>query len=187
MAFRDDQKSQIQQATDIVRLIGDDVALRPKGKEFVGLCPFHDDRNPSMYVSGVKQIFHCFVCGSGGDAFGWMMKYHKMSFPEALRYLAERAGIELRRSPSASSVDRSPNERQRIAAANHLAVSFYRAMLRHPDHGRSARRYLQDRGISDDMVEQFQLGVAPDRWDGLAATAASKGWASNHRPSTFVR
>ena len=178
MVVSDDQKLQIQQATDIVRLIGEQVALRPKGKELAGLCPFHDDKNPSMSVSPQKQIFHCFVCGTGGDAYGWMMKYHKMSFPEAFEYLAQLAGIEIQPAVGRSmATGFGQDDRKSIFEANQLAVSFYSAMLRHTDHGRVAREYLQDRQISDEMIELFALGVAPDRWDGLVETIEhNKHW-----------
>lgn len=180
MAYNDDQKIQIQQATDIVRLIGEQVALRPKGKEFAGLCPFHDDKTPSMFVSPQKQIFKCFSCGAGGDAYRFVMDYHKMSFPEAMKFLADRAGIELVRvSGSGSRVSgEEKSQRDRIADANEKAVGFFRACLKHPEHGRVARDYIERRGISDEMTAVFQLGVAPDRWDGLMAMIASKGWDS---------
>ena len=92
----EDQKIQIQQATDIVDLIGEQLQLQSKGREYVGLCPFHDDHRPSLQVSPAKQIYKCFSCNAGGDVFSWMTNYHKMTFPEALRFLAERAGVKLR-------------------------------------------------------------------------------------------
>lgn len=179
MAYNDDQKIQIQQQTDIVRLIGEQVALRPKGKEFAGLCPFHDDKSPSMFVSPQKQIFKCFSCGAGGDAYRFVMDYHKMSFPEAMQFLADRAGIELKREGPRGRGAEGPSQksqRDRIADANEKAVGFFRACLKHPEHGKIARDYITKRGISDEMVTVFQLGVAPDRWDGLMTMIASKGW-----------
>lgn len=179
MVDRDDQKRQIQDSTDIVRLVGEQVAIKPRGKEFIGLCPFHEDHSPSMYVSPVKQIYKCFSCGAGGDVFAFVMNYHKMTFPEALKYLADRAGIELvafRPDSQHHHDSQSPTDRKRISAANVLAVEFYQALLRHPEHGKVAREYIQQRGISADMVEAFQLGYAADRWDGLAVTVDSKKW-----------
>ncbi|GAB4198136.1 MAG: hypothetical protein Kow00105_12110 [Phycisphaeraceae bacterium] len=179
-AIRDDIKDRVQQATDIVRLIGEQVALRPKGKEFVGLCPFHDDKNPSMQVSPVKQIYKCFSCGAGGDVFSFVMNYHKMSFPEAIRHLAERAGIQIEAGDGRWQMGEGEkgSERKRIAAANVLALEFYRTLLKHPDHGGTARDYIDRRGISAEMVAEFQLGYAPDRWDGLVQMIRSKGWDS---------
>jgi len=181
MAIREDIKDRVQQATDIVRLIGEQVALRPKGKEFAGLCPFHDDKNPSMQVSPAKQIYKCFSCGAGGDAFSFVMNYHKMNFPEAIKHLAERAGIEVVEEQGAGGSGfgdqgSGPSERKQIAGANGQAVAFFRALLEHPEHGQAARDYIDRRGISQRMVAEFQIGYAPDRWDGLVQTIQSKGW-----------
>lgn len=172
----DDVKLAVQQATDLVALIGEQVRLAPKGREFVGLCPFHDDHKPSMFVSPQKQIYKCFSCGAGGDAFSFVMDYHKMSFVEALRHLAARAGIELRQAARDGADQREQrDQRQAAADANTAALRFYRGILRHGEHGREARAYLQRRGVSEAMVELFQLGCAPDRWDGLAMTVKDKG------------
>lgn len=177
---RDDQKLQIQQATDIVRLIGQEILLRSRGREFVGLCPFHDDKKPSLHVSPTKQIYKCFSCGAGGDVFAFVMNYHRMTFPEAMAFLAEAAGIKLSRGPSCEAVrgqSQSDDDRQLIAQANQLAVAFFRAALAHAQTGLAARRYVQERGMSDEMVEAFQIGCAPDQWDGLVTRIRQEGWA----------
>ncbi|MEM7626250.1 MAG: DNA primase [Planctomycetota bacterium] len=181
MSFRDNgDKEKVQVATDIVRLIGEQVNLRPKGKEFVGLCPFHDDKTPSMQVSPQKQIYKCFSCGAGGDAFSFVMNYHKMGFVESLKYLAEKAGIELTPwrpdGTGGGGDDQGPTDRKRIAAANESAVSFFKALLKHETHGADARAYLERRGVSPEMVETFGLGYAPDRWDGLVTMVRERGW-----------
>ncbi|MFA9478435.1 DNA primase [Phycisphaerales bacterium AB-hyl4] len=177
MPVREDQKIQVQQATDIVRLIGEHVALRPKGREFAGLCPFHDDQNPSMFVSPAKQIYKCFSCGAGGDVFTFVTQYHKMTFPEALRHLADQAGIKLQAAGGrGQGSDEGPSERQRIAAANELAMGFFRTLYKHPEHGQAVREYVEKRGINAEMIEAFQLGYASDRWDGLATTIDRKSW-----------
>ncbi|MCX5659219.1 MAG: DNA primase [Planctomycetota bacterium] len=177
MPLRDDQKLQVQQATDVVRLIGEHIALRPRGKEFLGLCPFHDDKNPSLHVNPAKQIYKCFSCGAGGDVFSFAQNYHKMTFPEALRHLAERAGIKLeeyRRPDGAAST--GPSDRERVLAANQLAVSYFRALYRHPEVGQGAREYVDQRHINAAMVEAFQIGYAADAWDGLVAMIQKKNW-----------
>jgi DNA primase len=178
MPIREDIKDRVQQATDIVRLIGEQVALRPKGKEFAGLCPFHDDKNPSMQVSPIKQIYKCFSCGAGGDAYSFVMNYHKMSFPEAIKHLAERAGIEVEMADGGRGMGdgEKAGERKQIAGANAQAVAFFQALLKHPEHGQTARDYIEQRGISPQMVADFQIGYAPDRWDGLVQTIQNKGW-----------
>ncbi|MCE9590779.1 MAG: toprim domain-containing protein [Planctomycetes bacterium] len=177
MPLREDQKIQVQQATDIVRLIGEHVAIKPKGKEYLGLCPFHDDKNPSLHVVPLKQIYICFSCGAKGDAFAFMMNYHKMTFPEALKHLAERAGIKLEEHRRKSGPPQEgPTDRQRVAAANAQGVEFFRALYRHPEHGQTARAYVAKRGISPEMLEAFQIGYAPDRWDGLVTMVREKNW-----------
>jgi len=168
LANRDDAKIRVQQATDIVRLIGEQIALRPKGREFAALCPFHDDSRPSMYVSPAKQIYKCFACGAGGDVFSFVMDYHKMTFPEALKYLADRAGIQVEPT-SAGERGGAGGNRDQLREAGETAVRFFRSRLRDEQIGRVAREYLQSRGFSDETIDAFALGYAPDRWDGLAA------------------
>lgn len=170
----DADKEKVRAATDLVRLVGEHVALRPKGREYMGLCPFHDDHSPSMYVVPSKQIFHCFVCGSGGDAFTFVQKLHHMDFRESLEYLAQRAGVEL--SPRRESADAGhPGvSRRSIIDAGSLACDFFRSVYRHTDHGRAARAIVERRGISPEMVEQFQIGAAPSRDDGLVLTLRSR-------------
>lgn len=173
-----DNKRRVLDATDIVRLIGEHVTLKPKGREFACVCPFHNDHNPSMYVVPAKQIFHCFVCNAGGNAIDFVMRFHGMGFRESLEMLASRAGIELkwaRRAESESGLGESSKEQ--IVEANAAAMRFFRGVLQHSEHGASARAVIERRGISPEMVEAFGLGAAPDRWDGLVQFAASKGLA----------
>lgn len=186
-----DDRQRVLDATDIVRLISDHLQLKPKGREYVGLCPFHDDHAPSMFVVPHKQIYHCFSCGAGGNALGFVMNYHKMSFREALEHLAERAGVKLAPrklfrpassgAPGAMEPDAGDDEpssvtsRAGLLKATASAQGFFRAILAHPEHGRAARETIEKRAISPEMVEEFALGAAPDKWDGLALTIASKG------------
>ncbi|MEM9374247.1 MAG: DNA primase, partial [Planctomycetota bacterium] len=174
---QDDDRQRVKDASDIVRVVGEHISLKPKGREFVGLCPFHDDRNPSMAVVPAKQIFHCFVCGTGGDVFSFVQKYHSMDFREALEYLAQRNGIELtrrqqRREPMPGAVPGI--NKGDILRANEAAQAFFRAILEHPRHGDIARALIERRGISPAMVEAFGIGASPDRWDGLLATIENK-------------
>jgi DNA primase len=167
-------------ATDIVRLIGEHVQLRPKGREFAGLCPFHDDKNPSMQVSPQKQIYKCFSCGAGGTAYDFVMGYHKMTFPEALKLLADRAGIELTpfkgaNGQSPEAANKNTDRRKRLLSVNELAVAYFQNQLASPA-GEAARAYLANRGVSDEMIERFQLGYAPHSWHALAEAAAEKRW-----------
>lgn len=176
-----DQRQRILDASAIERIIGELVTLKPKGREFACLCPFHNDHNPSMYVVPAKQIFHCFVCGAGGNAIDFVMKYHGMGFREALEYLASRAGIELisHKIHGGEATRGNPGgetgaSRQDLIAANAEAMRFFRGILKHPEHGASSRAVIERRGISPEMVESFGLGASPDRWDGLVQYIAAK-------------
>lgn len=172
-------RDRVLSSTDLVRLIGEHVQLRPKGREFAGLCPFHDDKNPSMQVSPQKQIYKCFSCGAGGSCFDFVMNYHKLTFPEAMKMLADRAGIELTPfkpgkgggAPNPQNTDR----RKRLLAANDLALAFFKDQFRSPD-AKAIQDYVAERGISDEMVEQFQIGYAPHSWHALSEEAAAKRW-----------
>jgi DNA primase len=162
--------AQVRAGIDIVDLIGQHVALRRAGREFKGLCPFHDDHRPSMAVVPSKQIFHCFVCGTGGDAFKFMELFHKMGRGEALRALAQRAGIQLPDLPRASDNGDGPSAREQIAGANAWACDFFCAALRSPA-GKAAIDYLHSRGLTDDTIDRFRLGFAPDSWTALSTAA----------------
>jgi DNA primase len=175
---RSDDKQRVLDAGDIVRVVGEQVALKQKGREFVGLCPFHDDHSPSMCVVPHKQIYHCFSCGAGGDVFSFVMNYHKMSFREALEHLAEKFGVTLTPWTPRGGGEATPDagsSRADLLAANQAASGFFRAILNHPEHGRAARELVERRGLTPAMVDAFQIGAAPDKWDGLALTVASKG------------
>ncbi|MGQ0627061.1 MAG: DNA primase [Phycisphaerales bacterium] len=170
-------KQRVLAATDLVKLIGEQVTLKRKGREYSCLCPFHDDHNPSMYVVPSKQIYHCFVCGAGGDALKFTIDYFKMGFREALLFLADRAGIRLSPPPrrTVAGHEEAPElPREALLRSTAFAQSFFKTILAHSEHGKAASEVLARRGVSAAMVEQFGLGAAPDRWDGLLMTLGSK-------------
>ena len=138
-------------ATDLVALIGEHVQLKPKGREHVGLCPFHDDRSPSMSVVTHKGsgFYKCFSCGAAGNAIDFMMNYHKMAFIDALRALAERAGIELRQT---RAEDGPTGGRRALLKANAIAANYFRRALAHAEAGAVARAALDARRIPGDVV-----------------------------------
>ncbi len=151
----EDVVEQVRAATDLVELIGAYVDLRPAGKSFKACCPFHREKTPSFHVSPERQLFHCFGCGLGGDAFTFVMRHEGLTFPEALELLARRAGISLpERGP-----ETGPN-RAAIIAALRLAVRYYRGKLKGAA-GDSARRYLEDRGIPAELLDAYFVGFAP--------------------------
>lgn len=166
---------QVLQATDIIEVVRSYVALKPRGKEFVGLCPFHDDHKPSMYVSPAKQIYKCFSCGAGGTVFDFLMQREKMTFPEALRLLAERGGITLPTRQKKDPAETDGLDRTALEQANRWAARFFRKQLESPEEGRRAREYISGRGISDEVARRFGLGWAPASWDRLCSAALREG------------
>lgn len=177
---KNDDVDRVREASDIVRLVGEHVALKAKGREYVGLCPFHDDHKPSMNVVPSKGIFHCFVCGSGGDVFSFVQKFHKMEFREALEYLAEKANVKLSPwRPAGGSEGGEATDsrvgRSDLLNANAFAAEFFKLILNHGMHGATARGVIAKRGISPEMVSQFGLGASPEDWDGLVKMVRKKG------------
>ncbi len=155
---------EIKQRVDIVELIGRYVALKPSGKGYKGRCPFHPDDTPSLYVSPEKGLWHCFGCGAGGDAIGFLMRIEHLSFREALERLAAEVGVELREE----------GERQRLLRVNAAAEAFFRERLRAPE-GKDAREYLLSRGIGLDLWDAWGLGYAPASGDALLSALARHG------------
>ncbi|MEM7229851.1 MAG: DNA primase [Planctomycetota bacterium] len=175
---QDDDKERVREATDLVKLIGEHVALQSRGREWVGVCPFHDDHRPSMAVVTHKDqaFYKCHSCGAGGDAFTFVMEFHQMGFREALEYLADRAGITLTRdqAPPSSPDDPASIPREALRKANAYAAAFYVEQLHDEAAGAIARETLAERDITEDMIERFQIGVAPDAWDGFLSRIAHK-------------
>jgi len=170
--------SQVQQANDIVDVVSEHVSLKKKGREMVGICPFHEDHRPSMFVSSSKQLFKCFACGAGGDVLKFIQMRENLTFPQAVERLAERAGIQLKPVRSARPQGRSqadginPNT---LAKLNDWAGKFFQLSLEDPQRGQVARDYLAQRQISPESIETWRLGVAPNVADALVRAAAEKG------------
>ncbi len=168
-----DQLDLIRQKINIVDLIGESVTLKKAGRNFKALCPFHSEKTPSFIVSPERQIWHCFGCGKGGDIFGFLMELDRLEFPEALRILAQRAGVRLERRPEESAAAKI---KQRLLAIHHLGSEFYHYLLTQHKVGEGARLYLKERGISDAAIKTFYLGFAPFGWDNLSRFLRKKGY-----------
>ena len=161
-------RDRVLEATDLVTLVGEHVALKPRGREHVGLCPFHEDRSPSMAVVTHKgnAFYKCFACGAAGNAIDFVMNFHKMEFVEALKHLASRAGIELQGSRDQGPKDPATS-REALRRAMDAANRFYRKCLADERLGAVARDHIERRGLPTEAVELFQLGASPDGWDHL--------------------
>ncbi len=160
-------RDRVLAATDLVSLVAEQVRLEPKGTEYIGVCPFHDDSRPSMYVVPQKGFYHCFACGAHGNAIDFLMNLHKLEFREALETLASRAGMELTRGRRPEDAGRA-GDRALLLRANRLAASFFRRMLGDPEIGAAGRAILEERGITPELAESFGIGIAPDAWSTLA-------------------
>ena len=156
----------IKEANDIVDIVGRYVQLRKRGKNYFGLCPFHQEDTPSFSVAPDKQIYHCFGCGKGGNVISFVMDYEKLNFPEALERLANNAGIELPKTSGGSRGDRKQQSAGPLYRANEFAMKVYERALR-ADEGAEALEYLRDRGYSEETLRAFRVGFAPDAWDTL--------------------
>ncbi len=168
----DEDKERVRQATDIVALIGETVELRQRGQEFWGCCPFHGEKTPSFKVNPATGLWHCFGCGQGGDVFSYVQKRENLEFPDAIRYLADRAGIELQEERDAS---RGP-KRNRLIDCLTETESFYAMMLMRGKTAGEARKYLSGRGFGSDVCRRWKLGYAPGR-GSLVAHLREKGFS----------
>lgn len=155
--------------TDIVELIGETVALSKQGKSYFGLCPFHSEKTPSFSVEPERKIFNCFSCGEKGNAITFLQKTGHLSFVEAVEELALRANMDI---DFTSYKQESPN--QRLFDINRDAMQFYRLYLENTKAGQEAKEYLHKRGITDEIIQQFDLGLSPSQFDTLTKTLTSK-------------
>jgi len=171
MAVADAVIDEIQSRINLVELISRVTPLKQAGRNWKGLCPFHQEKTPSFMVSPEKQLYYCFGCQAGGNAVTFVMQTEQLTFPEAIEQLAARVGVTLERSPRSSTQQRA---REAVAAANEVALAYFREQLREPS-GTHARAYLASRGLTPQTTEQWELGYAPEAWEGLVQYAARKG------------
>lgn len=153
-----DEVSQIREKTDIVAFISEFVALKKAGRNFKAPCPFHTEKSPSFVVSPERQIWHCFGCGKGGDIYTFLMEYERLEFPEALRLLAKRAGIELTSRERNSGL---ASQKERLYQINSMTKEYYHYVLTKHSAGKRALEYLKNRGVSNKVIETFMLGFSP--------------------------
>lgn len=172
MRISDDKIEEVRSASDIVDVISAYVQLKKRGKSFVGRCPFHQEKTPSFTVSPEKQVYHCFGCGAGGNVFGFVMQFEKVSFVEAVRSLAERAGIVI---PTGKSDDPGAGEFEALYSAVRTAAVYFHENLVQAVEGRLGLEYLKHRGLADETMRKFGLGYSLNGWDGLVNQARKQG------------
>jgi DNA primase len=173
--FLDDLKRQ----ADIVRVVQDYVQLKKKGANWMACCPFHKEKTPSFSVSPAKEIFYCFGCHKGGSVFNFVMEMERVSFPEAIKLVAEKSGVPLPKLIDDSRFEARRHEADDVIELNKWALEFWEQQLESSGDARIARDYLQRREITDETRKTFRLGYAPDSWDALSSYLRQKGAAQD--------
>ena len=165
--FSEEKISEIRDRSSILEVISDYVNLKKAGKNYKGLCPFHSEKTPSFMVNEEKQIFHCFGCGEGGDVFTFLMKVGHFSFPQVVEELAKRSGVKLPSKEISLAQKKEVARKELLFQINQIASEYFHDLLTRSREGEEGRRYLSQRGISKETIEEHRLGYSLDRWDGL--------------------
>lgn len=167
----------IMDAANIVDVVSEFVSLRKAGVNYKGLCPFHDDKTPSFVVSPAKGLCHCFACGKGGNAVGFIMEHEQMTYPEALRWLANKYHIEINERELTADERREQSERESMYIVNEWAKQYFEDILANDVDGQAiGKQYFRSRGFRDDIIKKFSLGFALPKRDALSTAALSKGY-----------
>jgi DNA primase len=168
MGFLSEEKvSEIRDRSSILEVVSDYVTLKKTGRNYKGLCPFHAEKTPSFMVNEEKQIFHCFGCGEGGDAFTFLMKVGHFSFPEAVEELAKRYGVKLPSRELSPAQKKETAQRETLFQINQIASDYFHDLLTQRREGEEGRKYISQRGINREIIAEHRLGYSTDRWDGL--------------------
>lgn len=166
---------EVLERTSIVEVVSDHVQLRRSGGNYTGLCPFHGEKTPSFNVNPAREIFHCFGCGTGGNALSFVMKIEGITFPEAVKLLARKVGVEIEERQLTPAEQQAQSDRQAFQRINELTVAYYRSVLERQPEGAAAREYLARRLAAGEVAETYRLGFAPDRGDGLVKHLKASG------------
>ena len=175
MFLSEDKISEIKDGCSIVEVISDYISLKKSGVNYKGLCPFHAEKTPSFIVNEEKKIFHCFGCGASGNIFNFLMKFEHLSFPDAVKEAARRAGISLPLRMDEFKSEEKAEGNAELLKINQSASDYFREILHTSKEGERGRKYLVKRGIDKGIAEEFKLGFAPNRWDGLLTFLSDKG------------
>ena len=167
---------EVKERTDVVEVVSQYVSLKKAGKNFTALCPFHTEKTPSFIVSPERQSWHCFGCNTGGDALAFIMKKEGFEFGEALRLLAEKAGVKI---PLRFETEAGKDEKERLYQANEAAAQYFHDLLLNSPAGEKARKYFLNRSFSPETVAEFKLGFSLDSWDALKQYLAERGYTGN--------
>ncbi len=176
MIYSSELIDQIKDRIDVVDLVSEYVKLKKSGSGYMGLCPFHSEKSPSFSVSPIRQSYHCFGCGKGGDIFSFLMEYDNLTFPEAVRQLGERAGVTIPEDRLSQGAAKQEKQRARFFRLNKEAATYYYCLLRSPA-GKEGMEYLRGRGLSEETINGFGLGFAGSGKNRLSDYLRSRGFS----------
>lgn len=177
MKFSHEFIEQVRQANDIVSVISDYAGLKRRGNKFWACCPFHNEKTASFTVTAEKGLYYCFGCHASGDVFKFLMAKENISFAEAVRRLAERAGLQVPEEERSAEDIKRDEARKRLYKINEMACAFFHNCLVKTRYGEEGKAYLRKRGLSEQTIRDFRLGFAPDSWNKLTDAFAAKGVA----------
>ncbi|MGH9895234.1 MAG: DNA primase, partial [bacterium] len=172
--YRRDDIDRVRAATNLVDLVGEVTTVKRSGRSFLAVCPFHQEKTPSLSLDATRGLYHCFGCGKGGDLYTFVQETQGLDFNEAVEFLARQAGIQIETDPGAS---RRRGEHEEMVEAVRQAVRFYQKALRSSPDAGPARAYLRGRGLGADAVDQYEIGFGPetDSWDALVGSLRTEG------------
>jgi DNA primase len=169
---------QVQQSADIVEVVSDFVSLKKRGTNYIACCPFHNEKSPSFNVNQVRGIFKCFGCGKSGDSVGFVMEIEGLSFPEAIKFLAKKYGIEIQETTPTNEELLAQNERESLFIALNFAKEHYKNLLFNNEDGQAiGLSYFKERGFNHKTINTFELGYSLDVWDDLTKNAVKAGFS----------
>ena len=186
MFYSEEIVDEVREKNDIVDVISPYVRLTRRGSNYVGLCPFHNEKTPSFSVNAGRQTFHCFGCGVGGNAYSFVMKYENLTFPEAIKHLADRAGIKLPEEEDNPEARKRADLRTRLFEVYKEAAKFYYFQLR-GEYGSHPMEYLKNRGLTDKTINDFGLGYSVKSPNALYNYLKSKGYSDKGRTCILQR
>lgn len=171
----------VMETARVEEVVGDFVDLKKRGSSLIGVCPFHEEKTPSFHVSVAKGIFKCFGCGVGGDALSFVMELEKFSYPEAIRYLANKYNIEIEETEQSPEQIAVQDKKESLYVVNQWAKNLFVDRLWNTDEGRSiALSYFKERGYREDIIRKFELGYSSDHWTDMVDAAKDEGYDLNH-------
>ena len=176
MFYSEEVIEDVRSRNDIVDIIGGYVSLKKRGNSYMACCPFHHEKTPSFHVSREKQMYHCFGCGVGGNVYTFVMEYENYSFPEAIKLLADRCGVELPEYQMSDEQKKRENYKIVLKEMNKTAAAYFHYLLTKTDRGKKAKEYLTNRGISDETISRFAIGYSDIYEDDLYRYLKSKGY-----------